>query len=197
MSVKNSVCVIIPIYGNLEYWQPMADNAAKSVDNQTVKATSVIVSIGKDIADARNNAGLLKHDCEYIIFLDADDELHPSYIEEMLKLDGDIRVPAVHRHYKDGRIDTDQHWYTPKDLMTGNYIVIGAMIRSSLFKLLGGFDDYESLEDWDLWLRAEESGAIFEQRTGAIYKAYRRVGSRNSNKSLNEILENAKKRRGI
>ncbi len=34
--------------------------------------------------------------------------------------------------------------------MTGNYIVVSAMIRTSLFKQLGGFHGYESLEDWDL-----------------------------------------------
>lgn len=193
----NSVAVVVPIYGDLQFWSTFADRAVHSAFLQTVKATSIIQSAGSGIADSRNKGALLNHDCEFIIFLDADDELDPNYILEMLKGEGDIRVPSVHRYYQDGRIDTDQSWYTPKDLMTGNYIVVGAMIRTSLFKQLGGFHDYESLEDWDLWLRAEEAGATFTQCPKAIYKVHKRVGSRNSNKSFNEILANAKQRRGI
>ena len=196
MSGRNSVTVLIPIYGHdLKRWIDLAMIAKESVDAQTVQPEHCLVLIGKDITECRNNA--LAFRTEFTIFLDADDTLHPTYIEEMLKGTADIRVPSVHRHYQDGRIDTDQHWYQPKDLMTGNYIVVSAMIRTSLFKQLGGFHDYETLEDWDLWLRAEEAGATFEQIPEATLHVNKRVGSRNSNKSMPLILENARKRRSI
>lgn len=193
--MKNSVTVIIPVFGNIEKWDEMAIRASDSVEEQTIKDVQYNVVWGNDITSCRNVA--LGLDTEFIIFLDADDTLHPTYIEEMLKGTADIRVPSVHRHYENGHIDTDQKWYQPKDLMTGNYIVVSAMIRTSLFKQLGGFHDYESLEDWDLWLRAEEAGATFEQIPDAILHVNKRIGSRNSNKSFDEILDQAKKRRGI
>lgn len=196
----SSVVVIIPVYGQNSYmYYEMANKARESVISQNLRGFPVIMT-GENIQKCRNNA--LEIDSDWIIFLDADDWLEPTYIGEMLKKaeqhpDGDIFVPSVHRHYEDGRIDTDQHWYTPKDLMTGNYIVVSAMIRTSLFKKLGGFNDYESLEDWDLWLRSEEAGAKFIQCPEAILHISKRDNSRNSNKSYFEILNNAKKRRGI
>jgi GT2 family glycosyltransferase len=189
----NSVSVIIPVYGDLEKWTPLSIRAFQSANNQTVKADRVIISTGTNITECRNIG--LHEQSEFLIFLDADDVLQPNYIEEMLKGSGDIRVPAVHRHYENGLIDTDQKWYQPKPLMTGNYIVVSAMLRTSLFKQLNGFNDYESLEDWDLWLRAEELGAKFEQCPNAILNVSKRPQSRNSNISLPLILENAKNRR--
>lgn len=192
----SSVSVIIPIYGNIGGWASMALRAFESANNQTVKPDNIYISTGDTLKGCRNSIALIV-ESDYIIFLDADDTLHSTYIEEMMKGTADIRVPSVHRHYENGHIDTDQHWYQPKDLMTGNYIVVSAMIRTSLFKKLGGFHDYESLEDWDLWLRAEEAGATFEQIPEAILHVNKRPNSRNSNVSLPLILENARKRRGI
>ncbi len=113
----------------------------------------------------------------------------------MLKGTGDIRVPTVHKHYSNGRILKGA--YKPKDLITGNYIVVGAMIKAELFNQLEGFHNYESLEDWDLWLRAEETGATFEQIPNAIYKVNKRAGSRNSNVAFDEVLNKAKERRVV
>lgn len=192
---KPAVTVIIPVYGDHEIWDELAELARQSALNQTIRPFHIVISEADNIKDCRNDA--LNFDGDFIIFLDADDTLHPTYIEEMLKGTADIRVPSVHRHYENGHIDTDQKWYQPKDLMTGNYIVVSAMIRTSLFKQIGGFHDYESLEDWDLWLRAEESGATFEQIPEAILHVNKRIGSRNSNKSFDDIFNNAKVRRGI
>ena len=189
----NSVLVVIPEYGDKKFWLPFTMRAMQSVENQTVDCDWRIVDAG-DLQSCRNTGGLTA-ETDYLIFLDADDTLSPTYIEEMLKGTGDIRVPSVHRHYEDGRIDTDQKWYTPIPLIQRNYIVVSAMIRTSLFKQLGGFHDYESLEDWDLWLRAEEAGATFEQIPSAVLHVNKRVGSRNSNNSYVEILNNAKQRR--
>jgi|SRR6187402_1763661 len=194
------VTVIIPVYGDLHFWLPMIARAQESVLKQTYPC-KLIISVSDNLRNARNQYAL-EDESDYLVFLDADDELKPDYIMNMLLSEGDIRVPSVHK-YSDHpyphnlRPDTDQSWYRPKDLITGNYIVVGAMIRTELFRSLGGFHDYESLEDWDLWLRAEEAGAIFTQCPGAVYKVHKRVGSRNSNKSFTEILNNAKQRRGI
>lgn len=196
--MKDGVTVIIPVYGDLEKWTPLAVKAYQSATHQTIKAEKVIISTGNNITECRNTA--LQCDTEFIIFLDADDTLNPDYIEKMLAGIADVRVPSVYR-YKDHPYphnlipDKDQSWYNPVPLMHRNYIVVSAMIRTSLFKQLGGFHDYESLEDWDLWLRAEEAGATFEQIPDAVLHVNKRNGSRNSNVSYNQILDNAKARR--
>jgi len=196
--MQKTVSVFIPIYGDLNKYLPFLQRSAMSVYNQSVKADVFFVSISDNLMDARNKAGL-NANTDYIIFLDVDDELDLHYIENILKSDADIIVPSVHRVYEDGRIDTDQYWFTPIDLLERNYIVIGAAIKTSKFKEVNGFRDLECLEDWDFFIRAEEKGCTFEQSTNSIYKAHIRINSRNSNqhKTYSKILSEAKQRRGL
>jgi glycosyltransferase involved in cell wall biosynthesis len=195
---KKSVTVIIPIFGDVSYFMPFAQRAYYSVADQTMQPESVLISINDGMQSARNNAGL-NANTEYIIFLDADDTLDKRYIEHITNYDNaDIVVPSVHRIYSDGRIDKDQAPYLPKNLMIGNYVVIGALLRTEHFKKMGGFHDYDALEDWDFYLRSEEADARFVQGTKAIYEIHIRENSRNTSLIAQEIVQgNAKKRRNI
>jgi len=195
--MKKTVTVIIPVFNDLEYFGELAKRAYESIKNQTVQPDKVLISIGNDMQSARNEPAL-KVNTDYIIFLDADDTLDKHYIENITKFDADIVVPSVHRIYPDGTVNRDQAPYLPKNLMIGNYIVIGALLKADLFKGLGGFHDYDALEDWDFYLRAEEAGAKFVQGTSAIYEIHVRENSRNTSSNAHDIvLGNAKKRRGI
>jgi hypothetical protein len=193
-----SVTVIIGWYGDIAIWNPFIQRALWSVLNQSIPADRILISKGDYLQDARN-AGL-NVDTQYIIFLDADDELDYHYIKSMLSGEGDIRVPFVRNIYPDGTISDDQRWYTPKNLIEGqNYIVIGPMINTELFKKAGGFRNLPSLEDYDLWLRMEEAGAVIKQCTNAIYKVHQRENSRSKDQNaiLNQIVSEAKQRRKI
>lgn len=201
--VSGRVTVIIPVYGDVEYWKPLVERASKSALNQKEKAQDVVINFGNNLNEARNSF-ISQIRTPYVIFLDADDELDEDYIHEMLKIENaDIVVPVVHRYYPDGRIETGQYWYSPKPLIHGNYIVIGAMIKTSLLKIVGGFDNLPLYEDWSTWLKMEEQGAVFKQCEKAIYKIHVREGSRNEpdsetkQKMFNKIQNEAKKRRGI
>lgn len=196
--IAGKVTVIVPVYGDINYWRPLLERASKSALNQKEKAQDVVINFGNNLYEARNSfINQIKTD--FVIFLDADDELDECYIQEMLKIENaDIIVPSVHRYYEDGRIDTDQYWYTPRPLITGNYIVIGAMIKTDLLRKLNGFKDMEALEDFEFFLRAEEVGARFAQCVKAIYKIHVRPGSRNRNQELApKIIKEAKIRRGL
>ena len=48
-----------------------------------------------------------------------------------------------------------------------NYLILGCMHKAKMFKDLQGFGDYPLLEDWDYWLRAEETAisSIFGARS--------------------------------
>jgi hypothetical protein len=196
------VTVIIPVFGDIEKWIHLSLRAYQSVLSQTVKPKSIILSIADNIKDARNNPAF-NVTTKHIIFLDADDEIDSHYIEEMIKCDGDIIVPSVHRYHSNGEVNTDQYHYQPRDLLTGNYIVIGAMLNTSLFCKAGGFEDYPIYEDWQNWIKMEECGAKFTQCTAAVYKIHVRDISRNNQSneiqtqvSL-QIINETKKRRGL
>lgn len=195
---SDDVTVIIPVCGDINYWKPLYERAQNSVLNQTKKSKYCIISFANDLQSARNTTGNQAH-TKWILFCDADDELYENYIEEMLKCEGDIIVPSAHRYFADGTIDKSNKWYEPKDLLTcGNFIVIGAMIRADLFRKLGGFKNLQALEDYDFFLRAEESGAKFTHCPKAIYKINVRENSRNVDQSIfPQIVNEAKKRRGI
>jgi len=196
--MSKTVTVIIPVFGDIEYFGELAKRAYDSVVNQTVQADSILISVGTTMQDARNTPALNSVNTDHIIFLDADDTLDPHYIENITKFDGDIVVPAVHRLYEDGTVNTDQAPYLPKDFMVGNYIVVAALIKTDLFRKLGGFHDYEALEDWDFFMRAQEAGATFVQGTTAIYQIHVRPNSRNTSDTAHDIvLNNAKKRRNL
>lgn len=192
------ITAIIPIFGDIVKWEEKYKRAERSIHAQTVRPKYSLISLGDNLKNSRNIPAL-NAKTEWILFVDADDELDEHYIEEMLKIeDADIIVPAAHRYFKDGTVDDSNRWYEPIDLLTGNYIVIGALIRTELFKKLGGFKDLKSLEDWEFFIRAEEAGAKFKQCRKAIYKIHVSENSRNADQSLMpEIIYEAKKRRGL
>lgn len=174
----------------------LAQRALRSVNMQTRKPEKVIISVADNLQQARNIEGL-RADTTHLIFLDADDELERRYIESMRKGTGDVRVPKVYRFSENGACDTDQAWYTPRPLIQCNYIVVGAMIRTDVFKKVGGFRDLPMLEDWDLWLRLEEERCSFIQCPEAIYHIHVRKGRNSQDQAamVSQILIEAIARR--
>src|SRR4051812_47072284 len=92
---KSKVGVVIPVVLNddQDYYENLLDKrAVPSVNNQTFKP-HLFVSLGTTLRMARNNGAKYLnnvHNVEWIIFLDADDELDPHYVESMVKAEGDI-----------------------------------------------------------------------------------------------------------
>ena len=67
----------------------------------------------------------------------------------------------------------------PECLLDGNYIVVGAAVRTDLVRKVGGWWDEPIYEDWSLWLRCQQAGASFEYIPEAIYGFHKVVNSRN------------------
>lgn len=138
-----------------------------------------------NLCDARNEA-LAEVETEWVAFLDADDELEHGYFEHMERATGDVRVPSV-RYVRNGfdqgvrmpRITGHDHECSPDCLAFGNYIVIGAVVRTELLRKVGGFRDFPWSEDWDLWVRCWQAGATIESVPRAVYCAHVRKDSRN------------------
>lgn len=179
------VAVIVATYGD-DGWSELAQERA--VPSAAEQAPTYHFQ-GVTLAAARNSGlrHLAQHH-EFLIFLDADDELEPGYVEAMAKAEADIRAPAVryvrgdadlHRPPKLMRVFGHRHVCRAECLRDGNYIVIGAAVRAALAMQVGGFREYEWSEDWDLWTRMWRKGATVENVPDAVYRAHVRHDSRN------------------
>jgi GT2 family glycosyltransferase len=181
----DTVDVVVATYGNQELWDDLAERAVASAENQTVRPETILRSHGSsDLSHARN-VGAGEAMADWLIFLDADDELDPRYIEFMLKGEGDLRQPST-LGVVDGREDDYPVLIPPHQggFMVGNHLVIGTMIRRDLFYEVGGFRNLPVLEDWDLWIRLRLHGAQLSTCPEAVYRVHVRSESRNQDIGL-------------
>lgn len=176
--MPDDVTVIIPVVGDHDRWLPLARRAALSAVAQTVPATSIVVSTAETLASARNGPASWAR-TEWLCFLDADDELDVHYIEAMLRAQGDVRQPAT-LGIVDGREDPTPVVIPARPLHEANYIVIGAFVRTALFRQVGGFRDLPAYEDWDLWIRCWLEGAAIGCAPDAVYRVHVNHAGRNA-----------------
>jgi glycosyltransferase involved in cell wall biosynthesis len=174
--------VCIGTYGD-EKWIETAQRAIASVEALDLPYQHV-----HDLTLARSrNIALGRCRTEFVIFLDADDELSPDYIEAMETGTADLRCPAVSWRDRGSRmcapfvpqVYKHKHACTGDCLPEGNFIVIGALVKTRIAKDVGGFKEFEWSEDWDLWVRCWQAGATIETIPQAIYIAHFDPNSRN------------------
>jgi glycosyltransferase involved in cell wall biosynthesis len=185
MTQDMSIGVIIPVFGKEdERFLRLAQRARHSVFDQTVLPRRAVISLRSTLSEARNFGAEQCEDCEWLIFLDADDELDLGYIEAMREGAGDLRWPSTIGVYEDGGVDKEHVLLRPKtdlrSLIEHNWMIIGSMVRRELFMKVGGFRELPMLEDWDLWIRCVLAGAVPEPCEKAIYKVHVIPGSRNN-----------------
>lgn len=182
--MTESAAVIIGTYGDKK-WSDLAKKAYASAENQTYSPLDIIHIHTDSLANARNKgASMTKAD--WLIFLDADDELDKFYIENMLQPGkSTLRQPSTLGVYPDGSEDECPVLIPERSLIKSNFLVIGSMCRRKDFLEVRGFDpSYPVLEDWDLWLRLKINGAIIGKRPDAIYRVGVNKDSRNQNSRL-------------
>jgi len=101
----------------------------------------------------------------FVMRLDADDVLEPTYIEETLAALN--RSPAAQFAYTEvayfgaaaGTYPVED--FAPDSLAERNYVHASALMRHAAFDQVGGFDETMAAarcEDWDLWLAFAEHG---------------------------------------
>jgi glycosyltransferase involved in cell wall biosynthesis len=171
------ISVVITTYGE-DLWRDMAWSRAYP-STQDQGAYEVIVHHEPDlpIGPARNRAAA-KATGEWLLFLDADDELEHEYINAMtdaicsdLRPEPAMLQPAV-RYLRKGQMQ-NPIMIPVKDLSTDNFLVIGTVVRRKLFQEVGGFNDYpHGFEDWSLWAKCWKAGAQVFPVPRAIYNAH-------------------------
>ncbi len=117
---------------------------------------------------AARNAGVKLATTEFVVFLDADDTLDPTFVQKLHAAIADDEQQGFKvSHAYCQEVLTDQAhgtWkvpaWDPMLLLVTNLHPITTLLRRSCFEEVGGFD--ESLggnyEDWDLWLKLSERG---------------------------------------
>lgn len=180
-----STTVVIASYGE-ESWSELAhERALPSVRDQECE-----VLIGHDphgsIASVRNELAA-KATGDWLCFLDADDELGAGFVAQIERIAHRqarrqsvvLLTPAIsYVNNKTGRRSPPKFW--PEcELATGNWLVIGTVVPTALFREIGGFHDFpHGLEDWNLWARCVRAGASIIKVPRAIYIAYQNHDSK-------------------
>lgn len=174
--------VVIGTFGS-QVWPTLAKRRA--IPSARRQGCRVIHEHRDTLAQARN-AALEQVETEFVIHLDADDELTPGYVEAMLAGSADLRVPAVTNVFSKWkevpphfpRVYGHKHDCVGECLRSGNWIVVGACVRAELAQGIG-WEEFGWSEDWALWARCWKAGATIERVPDAVYRAFRRMSSRN------------------
>lgn len=182
LTARNTT-IVVGTFGE-DSWRELAESRA--IPSGRAQGCRVVHAHTATLHEARNTA-LAQVDTPWVIHLDADDELETSYVATMGRIVGDVRVPMV-RYVQRGRelgrprfpaVAGHSHICTGLCLPFGNWIVVGAAVRTDLVRQVGGWRDFSWSEDWDLWLRCYLAGAVFGHALGAVYRAHVRLNSRN------------------
>jgi glycosyltransferase involved in cell wall biosynthesis len=114
---------------------------------------------------AAGNAGVRASHGTFVMRLDADDRLKPTYVEETLQpllCNPDLHFVYTEVEYFGARTGTyPTEDFDRESLAERNYIHSSAMMRRWSFDTVGGYNvDMRGLrcEDWDLWLGFAEKG---------------------------------------
>lgn len=102
---------------------------------------------------------------EFLLFLDADDQLHPLCVRELLgafcNSQGDSKLGFVYsqvRHFGSESNVSEYPMFDPAKLSHHNYIHSAALMRAEVFRDALYDPTFEGLEDWDFYLSLVGAG---------------------------------------
>jgi hypothetical protein len=135
-----------------------------SVGAQSVAPLEHLVEVDHERTGepATMNRLLAKCKGDFWVWLNDDDLLDPSFLEELLPFTAEADV--VYSHCRLGELDWGFHMgdvFDADRLRQANYIPCTALISTKLTREVGGINDLEHCEDWDLWLRLLDADARF------------------------------------
>lgn len=169
--------MVITTYG-ADHWPIIAsERAYPSALKQNAYEVILHHSPELEIGPARNEAAK-QATGEWLLFLDADDELSDHYVLHMTdaicaqgRPEPALLQPSVCYVRKGHKGPT--YLAPEKDLSSDNYLVIGTVVRRKVFEAVGGFSDYpHGFEDWSLWAKCWKYGAKVYPVPKAVYYAH-------------------------
>ena len=109
------------------------------------------------------NTGLKYAKSPFVLFLDSDDFIQPTYLEKakvIFELDSKVGVISPWIKYTGS---AEGVWkpsgdFEITDILSYNHVPSGSCIRSSVFDEVGNFDlNMPGIEDWEFWIRVKAS----------------------------------------
>ncbi len=171
-----SFTIVIATHGE-DRWAKLAQRRAlPSAQRQACE-----VLVGHDPEGTRaevRNALAERATSEWLIFLDADDELDDGYVTAMEKAaqENSLLTPRV-SFVKNG-IGQMAQFMPEVPLEKGNWMVVGTAVPRDLLLEVGGWRSFygsgvlNEWDDWDLWIRCVQAGARIVKVPDAVYVAH-------------------------
>ena len=136
---------------------------------------------------ATRNVGIRASNSEYILCLDPDDKISPTYIENGIKYldenkDCTLYYGKAKMFYDDG---TEKDWNLPpfdyKKLIFNNHIYSAFIYRKKDYELIGGYDEVMSgYEDWEFLIRLLSNNKKVYMTNDVVFYYRRHEGSMDS-----------------
>jgi glycosyltransferase involved in cell wall biosynthesis len=137
--------------------------------------------------------GVNKAKGKYLLFIDADDKLHPNFLQKTVRVmetNLDISIAYTDTQHFDG---ANTYWEQPEynfhDLLINNYMCACSLIRRKDFEAAGGFDlnNFNYWEDYENWIQMGAKGYYGKHIPEKLY--YYRIRSTSGMQSKrNDIL---------
>jgi len=154
---------------------------------QAARGAGVYLEQSNQGPSAARNAAFRVAQADYIVPLDADDLLSPTYIATCLSaIDaGHAFVYTDYQVIGAERYDERPGDYNLYRLLDRNYLTYAALLRKQDWERAGGYDEALRLgyEDWEFWLRLGSGGRFGRHVPESLFR-YRRQGITRSDTAL-------------
>ena len=127
---------------------------------------------------------------EFLLCLDADDVIGPTYLEKCVKQfrehpETDL-VYCRWRYFGAQTGSPELSYPGYESLLIVNRIFVSAMMRTDAFRVAGGFDEQmkNGLEDWEFWIRFLSPASVVFQIPEELF--YYRIKAASKNREAHE-----------
>lgn len=173
-----TISVCVGTYGD-EEWKGIAQERAVPSAKAEFPHEIIVKHHKRGTIASVRNACARKATGEWLVFLDADDELAPGYLDAMTfaaekhyRVGYPVLLTPIVQKVTRGRM-APPAFYPEVALAIGNWLVIGTMLKRDLFLKADGFGDYpHGFEDWSLWAKCAKLGARPVKVKQAIYRQH-------------------------